>query len=121
MDAAIERFLTALRGGQLTHDGHAVLSQHAKNAALAKGKRKPPRHDDGDEPGLSDRYLRVVKKKEGHLIDAFVAGILAYAARGQAVEDGALARSVSTPAAARVDAAAGDERAWWRPTERLRL
>jgi phage terminase large subunit-like protein len=89
MDAAIERFLTALRAGELTHDGHDTLSQHARNAAMAKGKRKPPRESD-EGPGLSDRYLRVVKRKDGRLIDAFVAAILAYAARGQALEDGAL-------------------------------
>lgn len=89
MDAAIERFLTAFRSGELTHDGHEILAAHAKAAALAKGKRKPPRPDD-EGPGLSERYLRVVKKRDGRLIDAFVAAILAYAARGQAVEDGAL-------------------------------
>jgi hypothetical protein len=88
MDAAVERFLTAFRGGELSHDGHEVLAAHAKSAALAKGKKKPPRPD--EEAGLSDRYLRVVKKKDGRLIDGFVAAILAYTARGQAIEDGAL-------------------------------
>jgi phage terminase large subunit-like protein len=96
MDAAIERFLTALRAGELTHDGHETLSQHARNAALAKGKRKPPRAGD-DEASLSDRYLRVVKRKDGRLIDAFVAAILAYAARGQAIEDGALNEPAPQP------------------------
>jgi hypothetical protein len=90
MDTAIERFSTAFRGGELTHDGDELLSRHAKNAALAKGKRKPARDDD---EGGSTHYLRVVKKKSGHLIDAFVAAILAYAARGQAIEDGALAEA----------------------------
>lgn len=96
MDRAIERFLTALRAGELTHDGNGISSRHAKNAALAKGKRKPGRDDDsggagGDVAGAaSAHYLRVVKKKFGALIDDFVAGILAYEARGQAIEEGAL-------------------------------
>lgn len=88
MDKAIERFLTAFRSGELTHDGHEVSSQHAKAAALAKGKLKPSRED--DENGQPEHYLRVVKKREGLLIDDFVAGILAYAARGHALEHGAL-------------------------------
>jgi hypothetical protein len=44
----------------------------------------------------------VVKRKDGRLIDAFVAAILAYAARGQAVEDGALSIRW-TPAAPMVE------------------
>ena len=88
MDKAIERFLTAFRAGELTHDGHEVSTRHAKNAALAKGKRKPGRED--EHGGASEHYLRVVKKRAGLLIDDFVAGILAYEARGRAVEEGAL-------------------------------
>lgn len=95
MDRAIELFLTAFRAGDLTHDGNETLSQHVKNGALTKGKRKPPRED--SERGLSDHYLRIVKKKDGYLIDAFVAAILAYAARGQAIEDGALVPELDQP------------------------
>lgn len=88
MDAAIELFLTAFRAGILLHDGSEILAQHAKNSALAKGRRKAPRED--GERGLSEHYLRIVKKKEGLFIDSFIAAILSYAARGQAIEDGAL-------------------------------
>jgi len=86
MDRALERFLTALRNSDLTHDGDETLAAHAKNAALAKGKRKPPR-DDGEV--TVGHYLKVVKKRDG-LIDALVAAVLAYEARGKTVEDGAL-------------------------------
>jgi hypothetical protein len=92
MDRALERFLTALRSGDLTHDGDELLSEHAKNAALAKGKRKPPR-EDGETGLAAEYYMKVVKKRDGCLIDAFVAAVLAYAARGQAVEDGALVKA----------------------------
>jgi hypothetical protein len=88
MDKAIERFLTAYRAGQLTQDGDELLTRHAGNAALAKGKRKPPHEDSG----VPEFYLRVVKKKHGKWIDAFVAAILAYHARGKAIEDDAWAR-----------------------------
>lgn len=91
MDAAIERFMTAFRTDELSHDGNEVSSRHAKNAAMAKGKRKPPRED--DQGAAAEHYLRVVKKKHGLLIDDFVAGILAYEARGKAIEDGALTES----------------------------
>lgn len=120
MDAAILRFTTALAAGDLTHDGNEASTQHAKNAALAKGKLKPRR--EGDAPGTPAHYLRVVKKREGHLIDDFVAGILAYAARGKAIEDGALTQD-TTPAPAAVNTATtpADDRGLWRPTERLRI
>lgn len=87
MDLAVERFQTAMKTGELTHDGDQTLTDHARNAALAKGKRKPPRED--DTAGVVEHYLKLTKKRAG-LIDALVAAHLAYAARGQAVEDGAL-------------------------------
>lgn len=88
MDKAIERFTTALRDGELTHNGDPRLTAHAENAGLAKGKRKPPR-EDGETGARVEHYLKVVKKRDG-LIDMFIAAILAYAARGQAIEDGHL-------------------------------
>ena len=91
MDRAIERFTTALRAGELSHDGHPKLAEHAEHAALAKGKRKPPRQD-ADTGLAAEYYLKIVKKREGLLIDLFVAAILAYEARGAAIEAGALAR-----------------------------
>ena len=88
MDKVIERFQTAMKTGELSHDGDEDLTQHAKNAALTKGKRKPPR-EDGDTAGVVQHYMKLAKKRDGR-IDVFVAAHLAYAARGQAVEDGAL-------------------------------
>ena len=87
MDDAITRFLEHVKGG-FTHDGDETLRAHAFAAALAKGSRKRPRPE--DDPSTSQHYLKVVRKHEGHPIDALVAGILAEAARGQAIEDGAL-------------------------------
>lgn len=91
MDAAIELWNTAFRSGEgeFTHDGDEVVTRHALNAAIAFGKRKPPR-EDGDAV-VSDRYQKVVKKRGGHLIDGFVAGILATYGRGLAIEHGAAA------------------------------
>ena len=91
MDTVITRFTEALDAGEITHDPHDDLTEHIRNAALAKGKRKPPREDDD---GLKvEHYLKVVKKREGLLIDACISAMLAYAARGQAIEDGALTES----------------------------
>jgi hypothetical protein len=90
IDAAISRFLVAFRAGQLTHDGSEVLGRHVKNAALARGNRKKPRDDDPDPSGESTYYLRLVKRRRTERIDAAVAAVLAYEARGRAIEDGAL-------------------------------
>lgn len=88
MDQVISRFTDALGTGEVTHDGHPDLTEHIGNAALAKGKRKPPR--DGEDGLKIEHYMKVVKKRDGLLIDACVSAMLAYAARGQAIEDGAL-------------------------------
>ena len=87
MDDAIVRFQVVF-AGELTHDGDETLSLHAKNAAIARGRRRQPRPD--EDPAMTHFYLRVIKKREGHHIDTFVAALLAEAARGQAIEDGAL-------------------------------
>lgn len=87
MDAAIERFVTAFGDNRITHDGSSVLSRHMKNAVVVKGSRKKERP--GDEI-LSTHYLKLAKRGDGMLIDAAVAGVLALAAAGQAIEDGAL-------------------------------
>jgi hypothetical protein len=103
MDKIIQRFTDALATGDLTHDPTAAprtfikgesdnhdddLTRHLRNAALKKGKRKPAREDDAGQP--IEHYLKVAKKREGLLIDATVSAMLAYDARGQAIEDGAL-------------------------------
>lgn len=90
MDKAIDLWETAYRvgGDEFTHDGDKIGTQHALNAAMAFGKRKPPREDEHGQS--ADRYKKVVPKKSGLLIDDFVAGILATFGRGLAIEHGAL-------------------------------
>jgi hypothetical protein len=90
IDRALERFLTAIRAEpeELTHDGDPTLTEHVKNAALAKGKRRAPRED--EVAGQAEHYLKPVPKRDGLLIDCFVAAVLAFEARGQALEDGAV-------------------------------
>jgi len=89
MDMALERFLTAFRAGEVTHDGDPTLTAHVRAAALARGKRKQARDDSPEGGGLSQYYLRLVKKRGGKIDDA-IAAVLAYEARGHAIEDGAL-------------------------------
>lgn len=119
MDKAIERFLTAIRAAELTHDGDELVTRHIKNAALAKGKRKQAR-EDGDGQAAT-HYLKIVPKREGLHIDAAVAAVLAYEARGQAIEDGALSVYTEPPATARVEPAAAGAGTIWRPTSRLNI
>jgi hypothetical protein len=100
MDEAIIRTLTAISEPTLTHDGNSTLAAHAKAAAIAKGSKRAARPE--DDPTLPDHYLKIVKAhtgraggQEGEPIDAFVAGILAERARGQAIEEGALTKTAS--------------------------
>lgn len=97
MDQAIELWETAFRTGEgeFTHDGDPDGSRHALNAALALGGRKAPRED--GEAQVSDRYKKIVKKKPGWLIDAFVAGVLGTYGRGLAIEHGALTAAAAQP------------------------
>ena len=95
MDAAIERFLTAFECGELTHDGDPTLTAHTKHAALKKGRKKPPRED--GETRRFDYYMSLVRKQPDQLIDTLIAALLAYAARGQAVEAGALVDDTAPP------------------------
>ena len=88
MDKGIERFTTAFAAGQVRHDGDETLARHVKNAVLVKGSRKKARP--GEDMDLPQYYLKMAKRGTGQLIDAAVAAVLAYAARGQAIEDGAL-------------------------------
>ncbi|WP_239404656.1 hypothetical protein [Frankia sp. Cj3] len=94
MDRIISRFQSALRGG-LTHNGDPILTAHVRAAALAKGRRRPPRPD--ENPSVPHFYQRVVKKKKGIPIDALIAGLLAESGRGQAIEDGALTAPTGDP------------------------
>lgn len=87
MDQMVERFRTAHFAGETTHDGTELLAQHAGGAALANGKRRPSAEE--REPGHPENYLRVVRKSWAQSISAFVAALLAYEARGWAIERGA--------------------------------
>ncbi len=88
MDAAIERFTTSFADGEITHDGSETLTRHAKNAVIVKGDRKKPRP--GEEAGLATHFLKLAKRADGMRIDLAVCSVLAHAARGQAIENGAL-------------------------------
>ncbi len=88
MDKAIERFTTAFNGPGIANDGSEVLGRHAKNAVLVKGSKKKLRP--GEEEEIAQYYLKMAKRGTGQLIDDAVAAVLAYHARGQAIEDGAL-------------------------------
>src|SRR5690606_36677632 len=93
IDRIVSRFTDAIGSGELGHDGDEDLTEHIRNTALKKGKRKAPRADaDGR---LIEHYLAPVKKREGVLIDAAISAMLAYAAAGQAIEEGALAQKKS--------------------------
>jgi hypothetical protein len=94
MDDAIVRFQTVFRG-DMTHDGDDILRRHVMMAALAKGRKRAPRPE--EDPSVSHHYLRIVPKRDKGHIDTFVAGILAEAARGQAIEEGALTAGTSEP------------------------
>jgi hypothetical protein len=114
MDQVVARFLSHFRR-DFTHGGDEVLTAHAKAAALAKGMKRAARPE--ENAAVPHYYLRVTKKKQGHHIDALVAGMLAEAARGQAIEEGALARpgpaSGRPPELATAGAAAGNP--WRQP------
>lgn len=124
MDRIIERFTTAHKAGAIVHNGHPTLTEHAENAALRKGKRKAA-HDQGEGEGRSDdHYMQVTRRKFGVLIDAFVAALLAYAARGAAIEDGALVDTATpAPATARTDTPESSTGGGsiFRPTGRLQI
>lgn len=95
MDQIVERFMTAHRGDELTHDGSETLTLHAAGAALAAGRKRPAAEE--REPGQSEQYQRVVRKSAAQSTSAFTAALLAYEARGWAIEHGALAEPDMVP------------------------
>ena len=84
VDEAIDRFLEACKGRMLTHNGDSVLTQHVLDAVIVNGSRKRDR-----EPGKPEFHRKLAKKRGTVKIDAAVAAVLAYAARGYAIENGA--------------------------------
>jgi hypothetical protein len=121
MDEVVQRFLTGVDSGELTHDGNELSTRHALDAALVKGKRKPGREGD-EKDGVPQHYLSVGKKRSDALIDDFVAGLLAGHARGYAIEHGALVADNAPPAAVRVEQTSdATPHNFWRPSGRLDL
>lgn len=84
MDRAIERFVTAFGSGAITHDGTDTLTAHVKSAVIVKGARKKARPGSDD---LATHYMKLAKRTDRSWIDGAVASVLAYEARGQAIED----------------------------------
>lgn len=74
MSEAIERFHTGVVTGQLKHDGNRNLQRHVLNAVTREVR-----------VGYMISKERPMSKKK---IDAAVAAVLAYEARGDAIEDG---------------------------------
>lgn len=81
---AVERLHTAIIGKAVTHDGDEVLTRHVGNARVEKRRA-----------GL---VLRKESKDSPRKIDAAMAAVLAYEARQDAVEDGALKKKRSRAA-----------------------
>ena len=89
VDQVVERFRTAHLGNEITHDGSETLTRHSLAAALANGRKRASAEE--RPPGQSDFYQRVVRKTWGVSTSAFLAALIAYEARGWAIEHGALA------------------------------
>lgn len=70
---AVDRWLTAVRGGEHTHDGNETLGAHVKAAHLEKYRAAAP-EDDG-----RTRY-KLIKGEDRSKIDAALADVLAYEA-----------------------------------------
>ncbi|SDC45778.1 hypothetical protein [Nocardioides lianchengensis] len=90
MDAILDLFLVARDNDTFTHSGDADLTQHVADAVIAKGTRKATKPRVGADGQVIEHYLKVVKRLEGVFIDAAISMLLSYAARAQAIEDGAL-------------------------------
>ena len=115
MDDAITRFEGAIRFG-LTHCGDELVTKHINAASLANGRRRPPRPE--EDPSRVYFYRRVFPKRNKGHIDAFVAGLLAEVARGQAIEKGALAANPPTTVSKELRHASNEV---FRPTARLKI
>ncbi|WP_372733601.1 hypothetical protein [Nocardioides sp.] len=98
MDGMVDRFITLRDAGDLTFcDPTGVLTAHVDNTVIVKGRRKPSRLREDAKGVVIAHYRKVGKKRHGLLIDHSVGMLLALDARGQAVEDGALAKQAPPP------------------------
>lgn len=73
---ALERFHTAASTGQLKHDGNGTITRHVLNARKKKVR--------------AGTLIRKETPRSKRKIDACVAAVLAYEARGDAIADGRL-------------------------------
>ncbi len=103
MDTILELFITARDNGVFTHSGHEDLTQHVADAVIAKGRRKAAKPRTDAAGNVIEHYLKVVKRLEGVFIDAVISMLLSYAARAQAIEDGALTATAPSPEAIDTD------------------
>jgi hypothetical protein len=85
---AVRNYRTAVGAGDLTHDGNEVMSRHIGNAR----RRKLAVYDDDHRPLYA---LSKDRPNSPRKIDAAMAGILAWEARGDAVAAGVGQRKVS--------------------------
>lgn len=85
MTAALESFATAIKSGQITHDGDARLARHIGNARREelKGQR--------DEQGKPLYLIRKDRPDSPQKIDAAMAAVLSWEARNDAIAAGAMA------------------------------
>lgn len=97
MDDVLELFITARDEGTFTHSDDPTLTEHVANTAIAKGRHKPSKPRVDGLGNVIEHYLKPVKKREGLLIDASISMLLSYAAREQAIEDGALTNAPAQP------------------------
>jgi phage terminase large subunit-like protein len=89
MAAALESFQTAVREGQVTHDGHLVFARHIANARRddMKGQR--------DDLGRPLWLIRKERSDSPHKIDAAMAAVLSWEARNDAIASGLLSTAAS--------------------------
>lgn len=83
MGYCVRGFVTALTGGDVSHDGSADLGRHLGNAV----KRPLPARDDEGRPLWT---IQKERHDSPHKIDAAMAALLAWEARGDAVASGLL-------------------------------
>jgi hypothetical protein len=81
---AVREYVTAVNAGDLTHDGDSVMARHVRNAH--KDQFKAPVYDE-----LRRRLWTLAKDRPGspRKIDAAMAGVISWVARGDAIAAGA--------------------------------
>jgi phage terminase large subunit-like protein len=109
MSYAVRAFCDSVRGGELSHDGNSRLADHIGNARKRYVSTK-------DEKGDPLFVITKETKDSTRKIDAAVAAVLAFEARGDAVQLGV---NVSFKPATASASAPNDD--FFRPRERLNI